>query len=339
MHPLRSWCSKQTRGANSTGLEKMEKIRIGVSSCLLGEKVRYDGQHKHDSYITGVLSQWFEFVAVCPEYELGLGVPRETMRLEGDPDHPRLMTLKSRRDLTDQMQAWCDRRVMELEKENLCGFIFKSKSPSSGMERVKVYPKDGGMAVKTGSGLFARTFMDHFPDIPVEEEGRLNDAALRENFIERVFTLKRWREMLEHDSTRSGLVKFHERHKYLLMAHSILLYRDMGRIVANMKGCRLPQIQQEYHERLTKALALRATVKKHVNVLQHMAGYFKKQLSRDEKLELQEVIDRYHAGHVPLIVPVTILNHYVRKYEEAYLGSQYYLNPHPIELQLRNQVY
>jgi len=317
----------------------MDKIRIGISTCLLGEKVRYDGQHKRDSYITDILSQWFEFVPVCPEFELGLGVPREPMRLEGDPAKPKLVTIKTRQDLTEPMQSWCDQRVHGLEQENLCGFIFKSKSPSSGMERVKVYPAEGGMPIKKGSGLFARSFMDHFPNIPVEEEGRLHDAALRENFIERVFTLKRWREMLADDSTRGGLVRFHEQHKYLLMAHSIPLYRELGRIVANMKGRQIPQIQSEYHAGMMKALQMRATTKKHVNVLQHMAGYFKKQLSPDEKLELQEMITRYHDGHVPLIVPVTIINHYVRKYDESYLRNQYYLNPHPVELQLRNHVY
>ena len=316
----------------------MEKIRLGVSACLMGEKVRYDGQHKHDSYITGTLSRWFEFVPVCPEFELGLGVPREAMRLEGDPENPRLMTNKTRRDLTEPMLAWCARRVKELEAENLYGFIFKSKSPSSGMERVKVY-SEKGMPSNNGRGLFAGAFMDHFPNLPVEEEGRLHDPALRENFIERVFTLKRWREMLAAESTRGGLVSFHERHKYLLMAHSIPLYRELGQIVANMKGQPISRIQHDYHERMMKALALRATVKKHVNVLQHMAGYFKRQLDSDEKLELQEVIGRYHEGYVPLIVPVTIINHYVRKYNEPYLQKQYYLNPHPLELQLRNQVY
>jgi uncharacterized protein YbgA (DUF1722 family)/uncharacterized protein YbbK (DUF523 family) len=305
----------------------------------MGQEVRYDGQHKRDTYLTGTLSHWFDFVPVCPEFELGLGVPREAMRLEGDPENPRLVTQKTRRDLTDPMLSWCSRRVKELEKENLCGFIFKSKSPSSGMERVKVYPVGGGMASKTGRGLFARAFMDHFPCLPVEEEGRLNDPALRENFIERVFTLKRWREMLSHESTRGGLVSFHERHKYLLMAHSIPIYRDLGRLVADMKGHPLNTIQDEYAERMMKALSLRATVKKHVNVLQHMSGYFKRQLEPDEKQELQEVIDRYHSGYVPLIVPLTIINHYVRKYNEPYLQKQYYLNPHPLELRLRNHVY
>jgi uncharacterized protein YbgA (DUF1722 family)/uncharacterized protein YbbK (DUF523 family) len=317
----------------------MEKIRIGVSACLLGEEVRYDGQHKRDSYIVNTLSRWFELIPVCPEFELGLGVPRESMRLEGDPAAPRLVTIKTRKDLTDPMQSWCRKRVNTLEKENLCGFIFKSKSPSSGMEWVKVYPAGGGMAVKNGTGLFARAFMEHFPNLPVEEEGRLHDAGLRENFIERLFTLKRWREMLGEECTRGGLVGFHERHKYLLMAHSIPYYRELGRIVADMKGRELQQVQAEYHQKMMKALKLRATTRKHVNVLQHMAGYFKKQLDRDEKQELQEVIESYHAEHVPLIVPVTIINHYVRKYREPYLSNQYYLNPQPVELQLRNHVY
>jgi uncharacterized protein YbgA (DUF1722 family)/uncharacterized protein YbbK (DUF523 family) len=316
----------------------MEKIRMGVSACLMGEKVRYDGQHKHDSYITGTLSNWFEFVPVCPEFELGLGVPRETMRLEGDPENPRLMTGKTRRDLTEPMLDWCAKRVEELEKEELCGFIFKSKSPSSGAFRVKVYSTKG-MPSNTGRGLFANAFMEHFPLLPVEEEGRLNDPGLRENFIERVFTLKRWREMLATDNTRGGLVKFHERHKYLLMSHGIPNYRELGRIVADMKGEKWPALQEVYLLKLTDALRLRATVNKHVNVLQHLAGYFKKQLDADEKQELAETIGRYKQGDFPLIVPVTLINHYIRKFKEPYLGQQYYLQPHPVELRLRNQIF
>ncbi len=317
----------------------MEKIKIGVSACLLGEKVRYDGQHKLDTYVSGVLGEWFDFVPVCPEFELGLGVPREAMRLEGDPANPRLVTVQTHKDLTDPMQAWCRGRIDQLETENLCGFIFKSRSPSSGMERVKVYPVGGGVAEKKGRGLFAAAFMDRFPHLPVEEEGRLNDPGLRENFIEQVFTLQRWRTMLANDSTRNGLVKFHERHKYLLMAHSIPHYGELGRLVAGMKGCRLPDLQRDYHGKMMEALRLRATVRKHANVLQHMAGYFKKQLDADEKAEMGEVIDHYRADLVPLIVPVTIINHYVRKYREPYLADQYYLNPHPAELRLRNHVF
>lgn len=315
----------------------MEKIRMGVSACLLGEKVRYDGQHKLDNYIADTLSQWFEFVPVCPEFELGLGVPRESMRLEGDPEHPRLVTNKTKVDLTDRMLAWSAARVQSLEQENLCGFIFKSKSPSSGMERVKVY-QSNGQVVKKGNGLFAKTFMDRFPLLPVEEEGRLHDPALRENFIERVFTLRRWREMLDGNRTRGGLVAFHTQHKYLLMAHSIPHYRELGRIVADLKGRKLQPVYAEYHAMMMDALRLCATVKKHVNVLQHMAGYFKQQLTPDEKQELQEIINQYHAGLVPLVVPITMINHYVRKHGVDYLADQFYLHPHPIELQLRNHV-
>lgn len=316
----------------------MEKIRIGVSACLMGERVRYDGQHKHDNYLTGTLAKWFEFVPVCPEFELGLGVPRESMRLEGDPENPRLITNKTKRDLTDEMLTWCDMRVEQLESENLCGFIFKSKSPSSGMERVKVYSAKG-MPSNSGKGLFANAFMQHFPLLPVEEEGRLNDPGLRENFISRVFTLKRWREMLEEANSRAGLIKFHETHKYLLMSHSIAHYRDLGRIVSDMKGKQLSGLQAEYHQKLMEALRMRATVKKHVNVLQHLAGYFKKQLNADEKQELVETITCYKQDSFPLIVPVTLINHYIRKYKEPYLGGQIYLQPHPLELCLRNQVY
>lgn len=316
----------------------MDKIRIGISSCLLGAKVRFDGQHKQDSFITGTLTNWFEFVPVCPEVEVGLGIPRETIRLEGDPADPRLVKTKSGDDLTDSMKRFCKKRVSDLEKENLGGYILKSRSPSCGMERVKVYSAKG-MPSNKGQGIYAAELMRRFPLIPVEEEGRLNDPALRERFIEQVFTLQRWRRMLLENSTRGGLVKFHEQHKYLLMAHSVQYYRNMGRLVAEMKGRKLVEVQEEYLEMLMSALRLRATVAKHVNVLQHLMGYFKKQLNHDEKQELQEMVAAYKSGHFPLIVPVTLLNHYIRKYDEPYLKQQVYLKPGPTELRLRNQVY
>lgn len=316
----------------------MEKIRIGISSCLLGKKVRYDGQHKLDSFVVGTLSNWFDFVPVCPEMEFGLGVPRETIRLEGDPEHPRLVKTKSREDLTVAMEKFCRDRVAKLEENQLDGYILKSRSPSCGMERVKVY-SDKGMPSNTGVGIYAAALMKKFPLIPVEEEGRLNDPALREKFIVQVFTMNRWRQMLAENNTRGGLVKFHERHKYLLMAHSPAHYKSLGQIVADMKGKRLPVVQTEYLEQLIAALRLRATVAKHVNVLQHLAGYFKRQLEPDEKQELAETIASYRQGHFPLIVPLTILNHYIRKYDEPYLKQQVYLKPGPTELRLRNQVY
>jgi uncharacterized protein YbgA (DUF1722 family) len=235
------------------------------------------------------------------------------------------------------MVAWAGKRVRELEKENLCGFIFKSNSPSSGMERVRVY-NDKGMPVKKGVGIFARAFMDHFPLVPVEEEGRLHDPKLRENFIERIFVFKRWRELLGEPKTRGRLVAFHTKHKLLVLSHSPKHYQAMGRLVAGAKGTPMKEIYATYEGLLMEALRLKTTVKKNTNVLQHMMGYFKKQLSSDEKQELLEIIHQYGQQYVPLIVPMTLINHYVRKYDQPYLKEQYYLNPHPVELQLRNHV-
>jgi uncharacterized protein YbgA (DUF1722 family)/uncharacterized protein YbbK (DUF523 family) len=312
-----------------------DKIKLGVSACLLGEEVRYDGGHKKDRFITQTLANYLEFVPVCPEVEAGFGVPRESMHLEGDPDAPQLITTKSKRDVTEQMQTWAGKRVQELESEDLCGFIFKSRSPSSGMARVKVF-SDKGMPAQTGVGLFARAFMDHFPLIPVEEEGRLHDNKLRENFIESIFVLKRWRACLQEGKTRGKLVTFHTQQKLLIMAHSVQHYRTMGKLVAEAKKKSLTALFDAYQKELMEALRLKTTVKKNANVLMHLMGYFKKDLSGDEKQELLEIFDHYRKGHVPLIVPITLINHYVRKYDQPYLKQQYYLHPHPIELQLRN---
>jgi uncharacterized protein YbgA (DUF1722 family)/uncharacterized protein YbbK (DUF523 family) len=309
-------------------------IRMGVSSCLLGNQVRFDGGHKHDRYITGTLGNYFEFVPVCPEVECGLSIPRESMRLVGNPKSPRLVTGKSGVDLTEQMNEWAGNRVSELAKENLCGFIFKSKSPSSGMERVKVYDANN-VPSAIGVGLFARKFKERFPLLPLEEEGRLHDSILRENFIESVFVYQRWRDTVE-EFTAGSLVTFHTEHKLILRAHSEKHYRELGRIVANAGTLDAEQLFSAYQENLMAAMRLKPTVKKHVNVLMHMMGYFKKCLSSDEKQELLEVIDRFKNYYVPLIVPITLMNHYVRKYEKPYLQKQYYLNPHPTELKLRN---
>ncbi len=314
-----------------------EKIRLGISSCLLGEKVRFDGSHKHDRYLTGTLGQYVEYVPVCPEVELGLPTPRETLRLVGDPDNQRLVFSKSGEDITESMTAWAAERVAQLEQEDLSGFIFKSKSPSSGMERVKLYDHNS-VPNKTGVGLFARAFMEHFPLLPVEEDGRLNDPRLRENFIEIIFTLKRWRETLAQGKTAKGLVAYHTRHKLLMMAHSPAIYREMGKLVARSGEIDTQTLYQEYLALLMKGMRLKTTVPKHINVLQHILGYFKQQLSADEKQEVIGVFESYRAGQIPLIVPITLLNHFVRKYDQAYLREQVYLNPHPVELSLRNHV-
>lgn len=313
----------------------MEKIKLGISSCLLGEPVRYDGQHKLDSFLRDTLGLYVDYVPVCPEVEVGLGIPREAMHLSGDPASPRLVTVKTGIDHTDRMNAWAKQRVEQLEHEALCGFIFKSRSPSSGMERVKVYT-DNGMAVKTGVGLFAAAFMAHFPLLPVEEEGRLQDLELRENFIERIFTLQRWREMLASGKTLRNLIAFHAAHKYLLLSHSEVHCRQMGKLVAAGRDLPTSDLVAQYETLLLQAMALKSTRCKQVNVLQHIMGYFKKVLSADEKQELLHIIGQYADGILPLIVPVTLLSHFVRKYQDDYLAGQCYLNPHPIELQLRN---
>lgn len=312
-----------------------EKIRMGVSACLLGEKVRYDGGHQWDRYLTDTLGQYFEFVPVCPEVEIGLPVPREALRLVGEAAAPRLVTSRSGQDLTERMETWAAQRVVELEREGLCGFIFKGRSPSSGMARVKLY-EPSGIPSQKGVGLFARIFMEHFPLLPVEEDGRLHDPKLRENFIECVFTLQRWRDLLAGELSLGRLVEFHSRHKLLLLAHSTEIYRQMGKLVADGKALPAEELFQSYEALLMKGMRLLPTVKKHLNVLQHLLGYFKNQLSSDEKQELLEIFEQYRRGDVPLIVPVTMINHLVRKHQQPYLAEQFYLHPHPGELRLRN---
>jgi uncharacterized protein YbgA (DUF1722 family)/uncharacterized protein YbbK (DUF523 family) len=315
----------------------MEKIKLGISTCLLGENVRYDGGHKLDRFLTDTLGQYVKYIPVCPEVECGLPVPREPMHLEGDPGSPRLVTTHTKQDMTDRMVRWANKRVVALEIEDLCGFIFKSNSPSSGMERVKVC-NEKGMSVKNGVGIFARIFIEHFPLLPVEDEGRLHDPKLRDNFIERIFALKRWREALERKESRGNLVDFHTRHKLLILSHSPKHYQIMGKLVAKAKDLPLKELYQKYQTSLMESLYLKTSPKKNANVLQHMMGYFKERLSSDEKQELLEVIDRYKKEYVPLIVPITLINHYIRKYDQPYLKQQVYLNPHPLELQLRNHV-
>jgi uncharacterized protein YbbK (DUF523 family)/uncharacterized protein YbgA (DUF1722 family) len=314
----------------------MQKIKIGVSSCLLGNNVRYDGGHKLDNFIVNTLAQYVEFVPVCPEVECGLGVPREAMRLVGNPENPRLLTIKTRVDHTDRMAGWAEKRLRELEREDLCGFIFKSRSPSSGMERVKVY-NEKGYAVKAGIGIFARLFMKHFPYLPVEEEGRLTDPVLRETFIENIFILKEWREAVAAGKIAT-LMKFHERMKYSFMARSPALLGAMGKLLAGHKKGSFAAVRDAYYELLAKMLKTQSTVRLSLNVLQHLIGYFKEHLPYAEKEEFAGILKHYRAGDIPLILPVTLINHYARKYSSSYLLNQYYLNPHPLELQLRNHV-
>ncbi|HEU5360261.1 MAG TPA: DUF523 and DUF1722 domain-containing protein [Candidatus Deferrimicrobiaceae bacterium] len=314
-----------------------EPIRILISSCLLGEKVRYDGGHKRESFLVETLGKFVEWVPVCPEVDCGLPTPREAMRLVGDPESPRLVTSKGGVDHTDRMTDWAGKKLVDLERIDLCGYICKKDSPSSGMERVKVYG-DSGIPAKVGSGAFTKAFMDHFPLIPVEEEGRLNDPVLREMFIGKVFTLRRFRDLLAAGRSRGGLVAFHTDHKLLLLSHGRKHYAEMGRLVARAKELSPPELFERYQNLLMEALSARPTVKKSADVLLHMMGHFKRVLTADEKQELLEVISHYREKRIPLIVPVTLIGHYVRKYRVAYLERQVFLKPHPVELMLRNHV-
>ena len=313
------------------------KIRLGISTCLLGENVRYDGGHKLDHFLKDTLGSHVEWVPVCPEVECGLPVPREAMHLVGDPKAPRLVTVRSGKDHTERMFKWAKQKLAELEKLDLAGFVFKSRSPSSGISGVKVYTRSG-MPYQKGIGIFPKEYMIRFPHLPAEDDGRLHDPRLRENFIERIFVYKRWQEFIQAGGSLKDLVAFHTDHKLLLLAHSPKHYTALGKLVASAKHYTRANLHQEYIDTLMAGLGLLATVKKNTNVLQHMMGYLKTQLTVDEKRELLDVLDNYHKGIVPLIVPVTLLQHYVRKYDVAYLRRQQYLNPHPLELMLRNHV-
>jgi uncharacterized protein YbgA (DUF1722 family)/uncharacterized protein YbbK (DUF523 family) len=318
--------------------DKNDKIRLGISSCLLGAQVRYDGGHQLDRFLRDVLGAYVEYVPVCPEVEVGLPIPRETLRLvENAEQQVRLVFSRSGEDITERMEGWARERVKQLEKEQLDGFVFKAKSPSSGMERVKLYDRNG-VPKQVGVGVFARYFMQNFPLLPVEEDGRLNDPRLRENFITAIFVLKRWRQMLAKGFSLGRLVDFHTRHKLLIMAHSPQHYRQMGKLVAAGRDYPLEELRESYLTELMTALRLKTTVKKQVNVMQHILGYFKRRLTADEKQEVLQLMENYRQELVPLIVPLTLLNHFVRKYDQPYLRQQYYLNPHPKELKLLNQI-
>ena len=310
-------------------------IRIGISRCLLGEKVRYDGGHKRDSFLADTLGRHVEWVPVCPEVEAGLGTPREAMHLVGPAETPRLLTIRSGLDHTDRIERFSHHRVRELETLDLSGYVFKKGSPSCGVARVRVYHEQG-MPARNGVGLFARIFQERFPLVPVEEEGRLADPLLRDNFLERVFSYARWREWQRRRLTRQGLATFHTTHKFLLLAHSRPHYEALGRLVGNAEQHRPTDLAQAYGRLFMEALRVKATVRKHVNALQHMAGFFKARLSEAEREEWHAVLQDYQRGLTPLVVPLTLVKHYVRRLDIHDLADQVYLNPHPKELMLRN---
>jgi len=314
------------------------RVRIGVSSCLLGQEVRYDGQHKRDRFLTDVLGAHVDFVPVCPELEVGMGVPREAIRLVAAPGQAggvRLVGVRTQTDHTDAMEGFSARRITELAGLELRGYVFKKDSPSCGVFRVRVWKE--GQASRDGVGMFARAFRAALPLVPVEEEGRLADPRLRESFVERVFAYDRLCA-LGRDFSRGALVEFHTRHKMLLFAHGQTRYRALGRLVAAAKAHRPRALYAEYATGFMEALARPATPKGHRNVLEHMLGHLSERLDTGDKRELLDVIAEYAAGRLPLIVPVTLLRHHVRRHEVPTLANQVYLDPHPRELMLRNHV-
>lgn len=314
-----------------------DAIRIGISSCLLGQHVRFDGGHKRDPFLVDTFGRFVEWVPVCPEVELGLGTPRESLRLIRKGDLVHMVNGKSGRDITSEMRRWAKARVEELAGDGLAGYVLKKDSPSCGMERVKVYG-ESGMAEKSGRGLFAEALMTRFPRLPVEEEGRLSDPRLRENFVERVFAYVRLRALFAPRWTTGSLVRFHTAHKMALLAHSPQLYADLGRLVARAAAMDRAEVESRYRELFMDTLAKMATTRRHTNVLQHMAGHFKDLLGADDRQELLGSIEDYRRGLVPLVVPLTLLKHHVRRHQVEYLAGQVYLDPHPKELMLRNHV-
>jgi uncharacterized protein YbgA (DUF1722 family)/uncharacterized protein YbbK (DUF523 family) len=311
----------------------MKKIPIGISGCLLGQNVRYDGGHQRDSYITGTLSEYFDFQTFCPEVEIGLGTPRPAIHLIKIDNAVRCVGIKDpEMDVTDRLRSHAENQK-DLHAD-LCGYILKKGSPSCGMERVKVYV--GSQAHKDGAGIYAQEMMRLNPLLPVEEEGRLGDAGLRENFIQRVYVLYRWKTMLAEGLTQNSLTKFHARHKLIIMSHED--YRDLGQLLAGVTKANLAQVAEQYILQLMTALKKVASRKNHVNVLQHIQGYLKKDLSADDKAELCEIIEQYRNGYIPLIVPLTLLKHHFRKSPDPYIEESYYMSPYPQELQLINQL-
>ena len=314
------------------------RVRIGISSCLLGENVRFDGGHKKDDFLTNHFGSFVEWVQVCPEVEIGLGIPRESLRLVADGGNIRLAAPRSGLDHTERMTQWTKEKTSQLVDQNLCGYVLKRSSPSCGLERVKVYDRSG-MPNRQGRGLFAAGMVERFPNLPMEEEGRLNDSRLRENFVSQVFCYKRWMDLLRDGLTRARIVQFHARHKYLLMAHHQAGVRRLGNLIgAAKRTTSVRSLGEEYFNAFCELMRRTPTRRNHANVLQHLAGYFSTKLDAADRTELATVIDRYRLEYLPLIVPITLIRHYVRKFDVQYLKDQVYLNPGTDELHLLNQL-
>jgi uncharacterized protein YbgA (DUF1722 family)/uncharacterized protein YbbK (DUF523 family) len=319
---------------NAFSHEKQNKIKIGVSSCLLGEKVRFDAGHKKNQYLINVLSSYFQFLPFCPEVAIGLGIPRESIRLINRGEVIRCVGTKNDElDVTDKLTSIANEQAHW--HGQISGYILKKDSPSCGMERVKVYKS--AMPEKNGTGIYARQLMNNFPDLPVEEEGRLNDLILRENFIQRVYVYHRWQQLISTSYSLKDIQQFHAQHKYIYMSHNQLILKKLGALLAT-KPSDIDALAKTYLTQAMTLLKSRATKSNHANTLKHIQGYLKKFIDADDKLELNETIEQYRMGYVPLVVPITILRHHFRKHPNDYINESLYLCPHPGELMLLNSL-
>ncbi len=312
----------------------MGSIVVGISSCLLGEKVRFDSGHKQSSYVNQELSEHFTFKSVCPEVAIGLSVPRPTIRLMSDEERVRLVESKDRsKDYTEKMKTFSRNKASELAGQELCGYIVCAKSPTCGMERVKVYTEKH--ATTDGIGMYTRQLMKTMPWLPIEEDGRLNDPVLKENFVMRVFALNDFYQSMDGSPSAGKIVAFHSRYKLVLMANHPESYKSLGSLVAKQHLLELDDFAMQYRTGFMNALKNRSSRKTTTNVLMHIQGYFKRNLTASEKSELARVIDDYRIGILPILAPLTLLKHYLEKYPNDYLHQQKFLQPHPQELRLR----
>lgn len=313
------------------------KPRIGISACLLGAEVRFNGGHKESRLCTHSLAEHFEFVPVCPEVAIGMGIPRQPIRLVGDASQPQALgTVDPALNVTAPLAAYGQQMADELQ--DLSGYIFMHKSPSCGLERVKVYRDNGAPQHEGGRGIYAQAFCAAHPDLPVEEDGRLCDAVLRENFMVRVYAYADWQALLAEGLSRGGLMRFHSRYKYQLMANNPMQYKVIGHLLGTMGRGDASEIGPRYFSQLMAALKRCATRGTHSNVLQHLSGYLKQSLSSADKQEMQHLIEQYREGIVPLVVPLTLLKHHFRLHPDPYVSQQVYLQPHPENLSLRNAI-
>ena len=315
----------------------MTEMRLGVSACLVGDEVRYDGGHRKYPYLVDVLARYFTLVKVCPEVGVGMSTPRETVQLEGRAEAPRMIASETGRDWTARMNRWSRTMVRELKTEDLCGFVFKKNSPSCGVFGVKVFDDKGRLA-ESGSGLFALEFRRKNPLMPVEEEGRLEDPHVRENFLERVFAYHRLNKVFAGSWKRGAVVDFHSREKYFLMAHSPKHLKQLEQLVVTIGQRPRGEFKTLYMTGFMEAVAVKATHARHTKVLRSLVVCLRDHLTVPEHARVVGLIEQYRSGLIPLVVPLTLLAHFSELHEVPTLAGQTYLHPHPAELMLRNRV-